>query len=1018
MTRTLLAKPKRLVSAAVVASVTVATLGLTAGAAFAAAPATAITSSTASPVHIAGTSTSLNYSETTTGGGAADSTVRYAVVAGSNVDTAGNGNNAADGTCDVPAAGAGACSVTGLTVAGSSTVTIFADLNGDSIITAGEPTVSITVVKAGPVYTVTLDKHSVGTSSGSAVALVATAKDSLGNIVPGAPLAVTATQNAAAGSNPLSVNSGAALTGSSPNWQADNTVTAGADGTATVNVASSVAGSVLVRVYSDTNTSGSYDAGEANDTATITVVAGGNAGVTTVAITPATDTRYKGDSQTVNITLSGSGGVPISNVVANYVVTGANPSSGTVPMTNSSGKASFTYTATNVGTDSVLVYVNLPSGTTAGRDSGEPGATATRTTVNLPTYTDVIAMCTQQLADQYQGKQININDTEECAQPIDVKSSTFTYKVVNGSTPVAGVVLSLDEYDSGTVGTVTWSAPTCTTDATGICSVTGTASAPTNNGWIEADAYVGTAASKSNRYYTYTYFQTRAAQPATIAPLDQAVTFHGSPSVSAKVADQFGKAVSGATVTFGVTGSNAVSTVTKTTDASGTAAFSYADTSASTTDGRTDQIAVSVNGGSAVNATVHFYANAAAAAATVDVATNSTSPTFNAGTNAAAYSLDPSTSQYVSVKVTNSAGTPLTGKTVTFTLAGGATLAGSTATTGTAVTNGLGVATISVVSTKSGAQTVTATVDGVNGTGTITYGAPGYWTARNIKVTPSSDATTAIEAGDLKNLRFLVTDLYGNPVPNVDVQFSNAGAGFFFGGTNSAFATTNSEGIVSVALTSLPTSYGAATVTATMGQYQSSDCGSGAGSPAGSTAGNCSTTAVVQVSPRPTIGGTSFRTGAGSVSITGVVAPNIAVDLYVGAAKVASTTSNASGVYSFTRTISTTTSFTVKAGGLSSSVFKVTVQFGSILTLSSTVKGKVVAKAAVYPAVASAEVRWYVVRGTSKVYVGHSSTNASGVATFTFAVKSGTTITITNRVLAFNGRAASTYSRAKSIKSK
>jgi hypothetical protein len=250
----------------------------------------------------------------------------------------------------------------------------------------------------------------------------------------------------------------------------------------------------------------------------------------------------------------------------------------------------------------------------------------------------------------------------------------------------------------------------------------------------------------------------------------------------------------------------------------------------------------------------------------------------------------------------------------------------------------------------------------------------------------------------------------------VAVTFNLAGAGFFFGGTNSASAVTNTDGIASVAVTSLPTSYGASTVTAS---YAGAFCASAIGVPAGSTtAGNCSTTAVVQFSARPTIGGTTFRTGAGSVVITGVVAPSINVDLYVGAAKVASTTSSATGVYSFTRTVSTSTTFTVKAGGLSSSLFKVTVRFGSILTLSSTVKGKVVAKAVVYPAVASVEVRWYVVRGTSKVYVGHSNTNASGVATFTFAVKSGSTITITNRVLAFNGRAASTYSRAKSIKSK
>jgi hypothetical protein len=311
----------------------------------------------------------------------------------------------------------------------------------------------------------------------------------------------------------------------------------------------------------------------------------------------------------------------------------------------------------------------------------------------------------------------------------------------------------------------------------------------------------------------------------------------------------------------------------------------------------------------------------------------------------------------------------------------------------------------------SGAQLIKAVVDGVTSTGTITYGAPAVSAARNISVFPATDATVALEAGDLKNLRFIVVDAYGNGVPGVTVNFNNAGAGFFFGGTNSASAITNTDGIASVAVTSLASSYGASTVTAS---YAGTRCGEAIGTPAGTTiAANCSTTATIQWSPLPTIGGTTVRTGTGSVTITGVVAPGVTVALMQGAVQVATTTSNATtGVYTFTRTINKTTTYTVKSGGLSSSAFKVTVRFAAKLTLGVSKAHNVLGRVAIGPKVSNISVRYYGKWSGRWHYLGTAKTDSTGVARKWFDTTAGRTYVLAARAMGATGRTTSAYSFA------
>jgi len=673
-------------------------------------------------------------------------------------------------------------------------------------------------------------------------------------------------------------------------WFNDASVTTDSSGTATFGVASSAAGTVSVRVYDAPGIDNDYATGETTSVpATQTVVAGGGDSIT--AITPAVVAAndYNGTvgtpiAQTIKVTLK-NGTTPIAGVIPVFAVTagpnagGAGNGTASVPAdcstSLSDGTADCTYFTRAPGTDTIVIWVNKSTGTNAGVNPGEVSTTVTRTLSSVPTTSVRSILCAPVMTTE------GTTPLSACTEPLDAKSVKATLTVLNGTTPVAGAVLQVSVVSSTGVGTVTLDKSTVTTDASGGATVTATATAPTAGGnFVLTYTLAGQAPTTGDLTITYA---ARVATTLSVSPTDQAAQIGGKASFTVLVVDQFGAGFAGVSgLTYSVIGRNVTSGTLSATDASGKATFSYNDQITAATP-NSDSVTVNSTGLGSAAATVEWYANAAAGVATVDV---TGAASFLSGTNAATYSLNPAVNQSVAVKVTNTAGTPLAGKTVTFTLTGGATIAGGTATTGTALTGSTGVATISVNSTKSGAVLVTATVDGVNGTGTITYGASSN--ARNITPFPASDAKVALAAGDLKVLRFKVTDGYGNsrvhryspdgklirswgavgtdpgygnPVPNVNVTFSNAGAGFFFGGTNSATATTASDGVVSVTVTSLPTSFGAANVTATIdaaGQptaiQAGLQCTTAAGSPVSTfTAGNCATTAVVTIGLRPTI---------------------------------------------------------------------------------------------------------------------------------------------------------------------
>ena len=339
---------------------------------------------------------------------------------------------------------------------------------------------------------------------------------------------------------------------------------------------------------------------------------------------------------------------------------------------------------------------------------------------------------------------------------------------------------------------------------------------------------------------------------ASITSLKASVT-----SVEFITKDQFGVAIANQAVTGTSVGRNARNSGLV-SGASGTATFSFTDTSTSTL-ALSDEVTGTISGSrptgapaadntasftvtyvssidvstvtlsgnipsKALTANSIAYASAISALGTTSVVlkTNTTALLADVAANVGAK--DQAVAR---VAVKDAAGNPIAGVKVTFTGSTGVffgsavtasltsnasivPVAGSTAvTTKSAYTDGDGYAFVQARFTKVGSGTVTATSYGVTSTAlavTVTNAAAD---ARSITTTAATGST-----GSNTVASFTVTDGFGNVVSGVDVKFAVAGVGTFLNGTNTVTGTTDASGVVTAALTSA--SAGTATVTGTV----------------------------------------------------------------------------------------------------------------------------------------------------------------------------------------------------------
>ena len=273
------------------------------------------------------------------------------------------------------------------------------------------------------------------------VTYTVTAKDSMGSVIVGQNINVELTSAALTPTPPLAATglANAVASGTSGAWMLTGTVTTGASGTATYTVAGSAPGSILVRVYVGTPP---FNGTQTSSSATQFT---GNAVVTSLTATPASATAAVGAGHSATVKTVDMMGTPVAGVVPVAVVSGANAGAvATCSATDVTGAATCTYSNPNVGSDTLTIFVNLPTGMTPGRDPGEPFATVTRITQPsaLPPIVTVPANITRSVRVGRPGETVRF--------------------VATASDPLDGVLVPVCVPPSGTLFPVGTTTVTCT----------------------------------------------------------------------------------------------------------------------------------------------------------------------------------------------------------------------------------------------------------------------------------------------------------------------------------------------------------------------------------------------------------------------------------------------------------------------------------------------------------------------------------------------------------------------------
>ncbi|EEF4509529.1 hypothetical protein FWL67_21650, partial [Salmonella enterica] len=535
-------------------------------------------------------------------------------------------------------------------------------------------------------------------------------------------------------------------------------VTTDSNGQATANITSTMAGRVSVTATLKRNGNSAA--------ATMTFVAdGATAGLHD---TPA----VSGD----NAVADGKSGIKVTfpvtdangNPVVNQTVTittsnGASPGSVTVT-TDAEGNATVTVTNTTAGTTTVTATVN---GSSQSQDvtfiPGPPDAAKSSFTADPSTL----------VANGKEGSALTLMLRDASNNPLIMSSGvTFAVSGLKGVslTPVSGsggvYTATLTSLSAGTV-TVT---PVVNGTAMAALAKTVTLTADADTAQISSGAL------------TVTADNARADDSATNR-------------VQVVVTDAGGNPVSGVHVTFGTVSPAHITVSDYATDSRGIATASLASTAAVST-----PVTASVNG-SSQTVNVKFVADSATATLVAgSVSVNSTGAVAN-GT----------AQNSVKVKVTDARGNPVAGAEVAFSATNGARI-GSAAQTGSD-----GTLVQPLTSLKAGVSTVTATVNGVSQSVSVTFVADSG--SAQFNGAPDITGNGAPANGrDVIGVDFVVTDANGNPLANQTVTITT---------TNGAqpgtlTVTTDSNGVAHVEVTN--TTAGDTTVTASVnGQTQTAN---------------------------------------------------------------------------------------------------------------------------------------------------------------------------------------------------
>lgn len=669
---------------------------------------------------------------------------------------------------------------------------------------ASAPSATATMTIAGPVASISVSPGSAHSAQGVYRPFTVLATDSGSRQAANRSLTVSASQSGApAGAldvRATAPNSGATYSGTGGSASTTITTADGTNGTspggATFWVASTTTGPVGLTVVP---TGGS---GSVSGTATLIVDVSGPNSVTSVVISPASQNAFTGGPVQAQVTLRNAQGSPVSGVTPSLTVRTGPDVGATVTAgpTDGTGTTTATYTTgAATGPDSLLAWVNrsdIPN-PTAGLDNGEYSATSTVNVVAKPDFSSP-------------GGLTNDGPTQV---PGDVQSATVTYTLkLHDGTAAAGYNLTFAV--SPASGKYTISPANATTDANGKVAVTITdatsavGDSATITGTLAIDTTVTSAATVN--------WVARSAATIVISPFAGSSPLYGnSATFTVSATDQFGAPVSGLTYNWLVNSSSNRNTPANNPGATGTGTtFAYSDKSTSTSSGA-DLVTVTAMSGSTVIGGAYigqywFVGDAKAHQANINIpgprsaagnvgyvnSNGSIVPvnfnkTYTAGASTDA---DPQVVP-VSLCLVDANGLPLPGKAVSFTSSGvggftdhlGKPLANPSSATAL-VSDGSGAsgetvdsapyqffATVYVRSSQVGTQSITATVDGVTDSATVTY------SNQYVAVPPQRVADTRLGQGGLAA---------GSSAPVTGYLSADTAYTFAYGNTNMPLGRT------------------------------------------------------------------------------------------------------------------------------------------------------------------------------------------------------------------------------------
>jgi autotransporter-associated beta strand protein len=662
-------------------------------------------------------------------------------------------------------AATGSTTITSVTInVGSSTATFkYSDtLAGTAVVTLTDnalPVPSATqseTVAAGAAASVTVTSGSGQSATVNTVftnPLVATVKDSFGNLVSGVTVTFAAPTTGAGATlgSPVTVTTGA-------NGQASDTIIANTV-SGTYSVTASAAGVAALASFSETNLAG------AARSIAVTSGAGQSATVNTAFANP------------VVATVKDTFGNPISGVA----VTFAAPTSSASAVVGSP----FTVTTGANGQASDTIAANTVAGTynvTVTAPGVAAGASFTET--NLVGAASSIAVVSGS------GQSATVNTS--FANPL---VATVTDSFGN---PISGVAVTFTAPTNGASASL-GSAVTVTTGSNGQASESITAN-------TVAGAYTVTATASSIGA-TASFAETNVAGPASsiavVTGSGQSATVNTTftNSLVATITDGFGNPVSGVAVTFTAPTNGASASVgsliTVTTGSNGQAS----DTITANT----------IAGGYSVTATAAGVGVSASFAETnLAGAAASISVTSGAGQSA---TVNTGFANPLVATVKDTFGNPVTGVAVTF----AAPTVGASGVLGipfTATTGASGQASDTITAnTVAGSYSVTATATGV-GTAASVAETNLAGAATSVSVTAGGGQSATVNTAFANALVATVTDSFGNPVSGVAVTFAAPTSSASAALANPITVTTGVNGQASDTITA-NTAAGAYNVTAT-----------------------------------------------------------------------------------------------------------------------------------------------------------------------------------------------------------